>query len=60
MSPTVTRGFEDFLSKELDTLLKFLHGHVRSLDFNCRIRWEKSYVVVWDQRSLAYSAVPGF
>lgn len=32
MSPAVTCGIENFLSKELNTLLKFLHGHIWSLD----------------------------
>lgn len=41
-------------------MLKFLHDHLRSLDFACRVKWEKGSVVVWDQRSAAHSAVPDF
>lgn len=60
VNPTIARSVEGFLPEESEALLKFLHGHIRSLDFSCRFRWEKGSVVVWDQRSVAHSAVPDF
>ncbi|WYZ34018.1 hypothetical protein EsH8_I_000294 [Colletotrichum jinshuiense] len=60
VNPTIARRVEGFLPEESDALLAFLHNHIRSLDFNCRVRWEKGSVVVWDQRSVAHTAVPDF
>ncbi|KAI1635234.1 hypothetical protein F4809DRAFT_463620 [Biscogniauxia mediterranea] len=60
VNPTIARKVEGFLPEESDNLLKFLHDHIRSLDFSCRVRWEKGTVVVWDQRAAAHSAVPDF
>lgn len=60
VNPTIARAVDGFLPEESDALLGFLHNHMRSLDFSCRVRWEKGSVVVWDQRSAAHSAVPDF
>ncbi|KAK1484536.1 hypothetical protein CCUS01_15550 [Colletotrichum cuscutae] len=60
VNPTIARRVEGFLPEESDALLGFLHNHVKSLDFSCRVRWEAGSVVVWDQRGVAHSAVPDF
>ncbi|OHF04075.1 hypothetical protein CORC01_00414 [Colletotrichum orchidophilum] len=60
VNPTIARAVEGFLPDESDALLGFLHNHIKSLDFSCRVRWEPGSVVVWDQRSVAHSAVPDF
>ncbi|KAF7556905.1 hypothetical protein G7046_g6163 [Stylonectria norvegica] len=60
VNPTIARQVEGFLPEESENLLKFLHNHLRSLDFSCRVKWEKGTVVVWDQRSSAHTAVPDF
>ncbi|KAI1371560.1 taurine catabolism dioxygenase [Hypoxylon crocopeplum] len=60
VNPTIARKVEGFLPEESDHLLKFLHDHIKSLDFSCRVKWEKGTVVVWDQRTAAHSAVPDF
>ncbi|KAI1844639.1 hypothetical protein JX265_007099 [Neoarthrinium moseri] len=60
VNPTIARKIEGMLPEESDSILKFLHEHIRSLDFSCRLKWEKGSVVVWDQRSVAHSAVPDF
>ncbi len=60
VNPTIARRIEGLLPEESCALLAFLHEHIRSLDFSCRVRWEKGSVVVWDQRSVAHSAVPDF
>jgi sulfonate dioxygenase len=60
VNPTIARQVEGFLPEESDHLLSFLKNHICSLDFNCRVKWEKGTVVVWDQRCSAHSAVPDF
>jgi sulfonate dioxygenase len=60
VNPTIARSVEGFLPEESDNLLSFLHRHITSLDFSCRVRWEEGTVVVWDQRTAAHSAVPDF
>ncbi|KAL3479911.1 hypothetical protein BJX99DRAFT_267600 [Aspergillus californicus] len=60
VNPTIARQVVGYKSSESDLLLGFLHEHIRSLDFTCRVSWEKGTVVVWDQRAVAHSAVPDF
>lgn len=60
VNPTIGRSVQGFHASESANLLAFLHDHIRSLDFSCRVRWEPGTVVVWDQRSTAHSAVPDF
>ncbi|GKU08077.1 unnamed protein product [Fusarium langsethiae] len=60
VNPTIARQVEGFLPDESDHLLSFLKNHIRSLDFSCRVKWETGTVVIWDQRSVAHSAVPDF
>ncbi|KAK2812902.1 hypothetical protein FQN50_000923 [Emmonsiellopsis sp. PD_5] len=60
VNPTIARGVVGCLGEESEAVLGFLHRHVRSLDFSCRVRWEGGTVVVWDQRTAAHSAVPDF
>ncbi|PGH19865.1 hypothetical protein AJ80_03782 [Polytolypa hystricis UAMH7299] len=60
VNPTIARQIVDFKPEESEFLLSFLHEHIRSLDFSCRVSWEKGTVVIWDQRTAAHSAVPDF
>ncbi|KAF7594458.1 hypothetical protein BBP40_009280 [Aspergillus hancockii] len=60
VNPTIARQVVGYKPEESENLLTFLHSHIRSLDFSCRIGWEKGTVVVWDQRAVAHSAVPDF
>lgn len=60
VNPTIARQVEGFLPEESQNLLAFLHNHIKSMDFSCRVRWEPGTVVVWDQRASAHSAVPDF
>ncbi|KAL7627953.1 hypothetical protein AAE478_002149 [Parahypoxylon ruwenzoriense] len=60
VNPTIARRIEGFLPEESENLLKFLHNHIASLDFSCRAKWEKGTVVIWDQRTVAHSAIPDF
>ncbi|KAL2217153.1 alpha-ketoglutarate-dependent taurine dioxygenase [Thermoascus aurantiacus ATCC 26904] len=60
VNPTIARQIVGFKPSESDLLLGFLHDHIRSLDFSCRVSWEPGTVVVWDQRTAAHSAIPDF
>ncbi|KAL1641171.1 hypothetical protein SLS58_006279 [Diplodia intermedia] len=60
VNPPVAREVAGCLPEESAHVLAFLHAHVRSLDFSCRVRWEPRTVVVWDQRSAAHTAIPDF
>ena len=60
VNPTIGRRIQGFHASESAHVLGFLHEHIRSLDFSCRVRWEAGTVVVWDQRTAAHSAVPDF
>lgn len=60
VNPAMARQITGFLPEESDAVLGFLHNHIRSLDFSCRVRWEPGTVVVWDQRSAAHTPVPDF
>lgn len=53
VNPTIARSVVGFKPEESDHLLGFLHNHIKSLDFTCRVRWEPGTVVVWDQVSVA-------
>ncbi|KEZ44034.1 hypothetical protein SAPIO_CDS3762 [Scedosporium apiospermum] len=60
VSPTIAHAVDGFLPEESEALLSFLNNHIRSLDFGCRLKWEKGSVVIWDQRSVAHTAIPDF
>ncbi|PLB44538.1 alpha-ketoglutarate-dependent taurine dioxygenase [Aspergillus steynii IBT 23096] len=60
VNPTMARQVVGYKPGESEMLLGFLHEHIRSLDFMCRVQWERGTVVVWDQRTAAHSAVPDF
>lgn len=60
INPAVARRIKGFLPEESEAILGFLHNHIRSLDFGCRVRWEPGTVVVWDQRGVAHSPVPDY
>lgn len=49
VNPTIAREIVGLKPEESSILLEFLHEHIRSLDFTCRVSWEPGTVVVWDQ-----------
>ncbi|GMG25245.1 unnamed protein product [Aspergillus oryzae] len=49
VNPAIARQVVGYKPEESENLLSFLHNHIRSLDFSCRVSWEKGTVVVWDQ-----------
>ena len=53
VNPQFTRYIVGFKKEESDMLLKFLYEHMAySQDLQCRVKWEKGTVVVWDVRAL--------
>jgi taurine dioxygenase len=47
-------------ARENELLLPFLFDHVRSPEFQCRIRWELDCIVFWDNRCTQHCGVPDF
>jgi alpha-ketoglutarate-dependent taurine dioxygenase len=45
---------------ENDLLRPFLFDHVRSPEFQCRIRWEPNSVAFWDNRCVQHIGVPDY
>ncbi|KAE8354740.1 hypothetical protein BDV28DRAFT_146850 [Aspergillus coremiiformis] len=56
-----TRYIEGLKTEESEALLQFLYTHIAmSQDIQCRVKWEKDTVVVWDNRVTAHSAIYDF
>ena len=47
---TFTKKIVGMTRSESDTLLRFLCDHVTSLEFQCRFRWRKNSIAIWDNR----------
>jgi taurine dioxygenase len=46
--------------RENDLLLPFLCDHIRSPEFQCRLRWDTGTIAFWDNRSAQHYAVPDY
>ncbi|EXJ87719.1 hypothetical protein A1O1_04644 [Capronia coronata CBS 617.96] len=57
---TAIKSINGMKPSESDLILNFLNDHIRSLDFSCRCKWEPGTVVIWDQRTVAHSAIPDY
>ena len=58
VNPQFTRYIVGFKQEESDYLLKFLYDHIAlSQDLQCRMRWKKGTVIVWDNRVTTHSAL---
>ncbi|KAL9114463.1 MAG: hypothetical protein Q9227_001544 [Pyrenula ochraceoflavens] len=57
VNPQFTRYIVGFKKEESDMLLKFLYDHMAySQDLQCRVKWEKGTVVVWDVRCSTFAS----
>jgi taurine dioxygenase len=50
VNPAFTRGIRGMKPRESEALLGFLFRHVETPDFQCRFRWQKGSVALWDNR----------
>jgi taurine dioxygenase len=46
--------------REDELLLPFLNDHIRSPDFQCRLRWDVHTIAFWDNRIVQHYAVPDY
>jgi taurine dioxygenase len=46
--------------RENEMLLPFLNDHIRSPEFQCRLRWDERTVAFWDNRIVQHYAVPDY
>jgi len=46
--------------RENDLLLPFLNEHIRSPDFQCRLRWREGTIAFWDNRMVQHYAVSDY
>jgi taurine dioxygenase len=49
-------GIEGMTQEESKPLLDFLGWWATREDFNCRLRWEKNMLVIWDNRLCLHKA----
>ncbi len=55
-----TERIVDLPDAESDMLLAFLYEHVKSPEFQCRVRWDESSLVLLDNRAAQHSAVADY
>ena len=55
-----TTRLEGLSDRENELLLPFLNDHVRSPEFQCRLRWEPGTIAFWDNRIVQHYAVPDY
>jgi len=49
-------GIEGMTQDESKPLIDYLGWHATREEFNCRLRWEKNMLVIWDNRSCLHKA----
>ena len=52
-----TTQFEGMTKEESVPLLNFLYKHQINPNFNCRFKWEKGSVAIWDNRCTMHNAI---
>jgi taurine dioxygenase len=55
-----TERIVDLPDAESDMLLAFLYEHVKSPEFQCRVRWDETTLVLLDNRAAQHSAVADY
>lgn len=57
VNPGFTHFIEGVPAKEADALLQFLFDHQQQPEFQCRWRWQKGDIGIWDNRSVLHHAI---
>ena len=57
VNSTFTTRINELEQAESDALLGFLCAHSTRLDFQCRFRWERNSVALWDNRCVQHTAM---
>ncbi|CAG9992751.1 unnamed protein product [Clonostachys byssicola] len=58
INPQFTRDIVGLKKEESDAILNFLYEHIAwGADFQARVKWEESTVVVWDNRLTQHTAL---
>ncbi len=57
VNPLFTRQFKGWSIEESRPLIAYLCAHAVRIDFQCRFRWEKGMVAMWDNRIVQHAAL---
>ncbi|MAG29897.1 MAG: taurine dioxygenase [Deltaproteobacteria bacterium] len=60
LSENTTTKILGLTDRENELLLPFLLNHVKSSEFQCRVRWDPHTIAFWDQRCTLHYAVPDY
>lgn len=57
VNPDFTTHIDGLADEESKALLSFLYTHCQNPDFQCRVRWQKGDITMWDNRALWHKAI---
>lgn len=57
VNPMFTSHFKGWSVEESRPLIEYLCNHAARIDFQCRFRWEKGMVAMWDNRIVQHAAL---
>ena len=57
VNPVFTTHIEGLGQEESDAILNMIYEHCKKPEFQCRIRWQKGDVTMWDNRATWHKAI---
>ena len=57
VNPTFTTKIDDVPTDEGRGIMDFLFAHITKAAFQCRFRWQKHSVAMWDNRCTIHQAI---